>query len=180
MRKWLLIKDSEIMAGIIYPTTPDEDSGYNLDGVTVVEVEEFKPFDTYTFESGSWVEKLDAAKSAAISEINGSREQYQLVYLTPGDAKIFVYQQKANEVARADAATGPLVAEDFPVAKAQADLCGQTLEDVIDEFRQAHTACVTACAAIEAKARAAIKAIEDAQSIAEVQSVLTGVNFLDS
>lgn len=168
MKKWLLIDSKgEVRNAVISPEIPSLTSGYNTEGMSVVEVEEFKPLNLFKYQNG-WVERLSESKTQAVGQVNRWREKQQLQFLTDGTGKTFSYFQKAQEVARAESAS----AENFPFAEAQAQLTGQTVEEVLEEFRQGLQAATDACAEIEARAMVALKEIHVAESISEVEAVL--------
>lgn len=168
MRKWLLIKAGNIEAGVMSDGEPSPETGYDTAGMVVVEVDEFKPFDRFTYDGG-WVERLADQKAQAIARVNEIREQRQLQFLTPGSAKTFVYFQKAQEIQQ----------QGGPMSVAQAELTGQSLEEVLAEFQEGYTASAVGIAAIEAQSRAAVLAIKACETIDDIEQALNQYESLD-
>jgi hypothetical protein len=176
MANWLLLNaQNEIVSCVIHDDTPSEACGINMQGLTAYEVDEFKPLDRYTFDAtlGEWTEKLVELKAQAVQSLNNTREQLQLQSLTKGDSKSYIYGRKNREVHLYEEDPSSIAnALNFPFAKAQADLTGQTLTEVLLEFQSARDITDQQVAEIEALCRYRIMQVHDAASISEIEGIL--------
>tara|TARA_Y100001001_G_scaffold163884_2_gene194234 strand:+ start:1180 stop:1725 length:546 start_codon:yes stop_codon:yes gene_type:complete len=175
MAKWIILNDGEIEAMVLEEISPELLSYYDTDGKEVVEVEEFKSQEFYSFDPAvGWVENLEKVKQKAILAINSRREYLQSKYLTGGVAKAQVYAQKNAEVIKADATVGVLLEEDFPFAATEANVTGETISQVIERFRQGMQSFLQNCCEIEARCQKAFRDLETANSSEEIESVIAG------
>lgn len=172
MKKWIILDSQDnLKAQVLSEEEPSLDNGYDMTGLTAHEVEEFKPVDSYKYESGVWIVDLSKVRARAISKINYRREALQAGCLTDGVAKMYVYSQKSKEVDEAKKATGQLKVGDYPFAEAQAEKTGQSVAQVIQEFELGRDAAVTICAEVEANAQQLIKQISVATEIQEIETL---------
>jgi hypothetical protein len=180
MKKWILMNGDTIIARVLSPTPPDHTQGIDVTNLEVLEVDELKPLDMYDFNKAdrSWVFKLDLAKEKAIKEINDIREKQQMQVLTEGQAKSLVYSQKHSEVKEAQRIMEipeVLDPEDFPFAKAKTLVTGQTLIQVLYEFRQGIKNSMLVCAEIEARSQKAQQMVDEAETSLQISEA---INYL--
>jgi hypothetical protein len=175
MAKWVILEGDTLFAQVIEDAVPCEETGYDMEGKTAVQVEEFKPLDQFRFnvESHSWEERLSEAKESAILTLNNLRERSQSKYLTPGTAKAHVYQQKQLEIMKLDDGIEH-TSDNFPYAHAEAAELGTSVAAVVETYRQGRNAAVAACAEIEAEFRKTLGQIRSAESRSEIEVALTG------
>jgi hypothetical protein len=170
MAKWVLLDaEGNVSALVLSDVEPSQSTGHDVSGLTIHEVSEFKPLDCYTYNNG-WQLNLPIVRARAVVKVNENREKLQSDYLTKGDAKSYIYAQKAAEVEKSkqDESLDPA---DYPFAQAEATLTGKTLQQVLDLFEQGRASVIAACALIEAKAQLAIDQINASNSIEQIQEL---------
>lgn len=115
-------------------------------------------------------EVLADTKRAKKAEIDAAAELARLKFITPGSGQAMTYQAKSDEARRFSSDTAPNASE-YPLLSAELGITGPTLADVASAVLAALAQWQQIGGAIETVRLTAKASIENATSIADVQSV---------
>ncbi len=117
---------------------------------------------------------IEQVRSDALGKVDTDAETARHRYITPGSGQAMVYLEKANEAAAYQAAQNP-IDTDYPLIKAEADSLSLSLATFVAIVIQNRDIWKTAAAEIEATRAAAKAAINTAQTITEIETILSGL-----
>ncbi|GHF18272.1 hypothetical protein GCM10017044_10980 [Kordiimonas sediminis] len=140
---------------------------------TVTEIESTIEF-TYVGAS----ESLESAKLSALSVIEGAHESVAHEYLSAGEAKKLIYQRKAELMRDWFSEVSPDPADPkYAMIKMEADATGQTVAELMTTIQGNAVLWELVAGHLEAARMAAKQAIESAATVAEVEAVLSGLDW---
>ena len=114
-------------------------------------------------------------------DIDRAAEQARLRHITPGAGQAMIYQEKAEQAADFVAAGYPANTSGFPLIQTEMDAMQYTKEEAADSILAQRTAWITLGAAIEQVRLAGKKAITDAGSLENIETVRAATcNALDN
>ena len=117
--------------------------------------------ESYAFE----MEKL-----TAIRQVKEDAEEQRLKYITPGDAKMLVYNQKALEQKNGKGKSPVNVKAEYPFIEAEMRAKGESFETVRSRIEATESAWAPIAAEIEYKTIVAVGAIDAATTKAEIDA----------
>lgn len=112
---------------------------------------------------------LEPVRDAMRAQVDAEAEAFRLRFITPGAGQAITYLRKEQEAAAYLADPGATV----PILAAEAAAIGMTVADLAQEVADASAQWLAIGTAIEARRRAAKKAIADATTIAEIHTAAT-------
>lgn len=147
---------------------------------TVTEVLTTQPIDP-TVLADRVATQLEAARTLAVTHINGAAEQTRLQYITPGSAMSMVYGKKETEAKAFQSvidAVGTPDAVDYPFMSARSASQSMTMQAVADEWNAAAAQWITIAAHIETVREKAVVAVSDpAIDQTGIQNVMAALDF---